>query len=636
MHPPSQGETSLKSYFVFTILIGFEFVPLIASAEEVIQDGDRYEWLSGLEEIENIEEYQDLATSLESGIDLPINILTADLKELRNIPWIAPWVAREIYELRKKGELSSLDDLGKIEGLSPQVIQLIKPFVEFESPKREQSVLRFENRLRVLAQLPSNDVSDLGSYLRSELEIRSIRSGFTIEKDRGEARLNDFQSGFVEIKRSGLRVLIGDYEIGFAQGLMFGGSYRTSPELVNPNRLASGEFSLRPHTGVDENRYLRGIGILTSGSKLKAIAAFSSMRVDARLDESGRIESLVYSGYHIRNRELRARKSVRTNLGAFALNFGGSRFRFGSALCYLRFDHDYAEPEKFGIEKNKAVFYGIDIGLDLDDFILFGEAAQSTRSKSAWILGLLAYGERSHMMLVARNYPETYLSPKGRPFSFYSDLSRGESGLSGLLRLSFPKFATLTIGNDLHKRGELNSKLESSGSQSFIGLRVDCHSIAVGFEGRLTRSETQLVSSQTRDQERLKTRFDLSYSKYRWLDLRLRFERVEAKTYTVDSPKVTLGELLRISTVSRLGNLNISGGFYVFSIEDYDSRIYQVEPGLPYYPTITLLNRDGARWYIGFRFNRSAGSSLSVKIATTQNQGYPSRREILCFYRIRM
>ncbi|MGQ9603607.1 MAG: ComEA family DNA-binding protein [bacterium] len=621
-------------HFLLSLII-LQLAGLIAYAEELSLNDDSSEWLCALEEIDNPEEYQDLVSNLESASDLPVNILTADIRELQSIPWISPSIARKVVDLRRRGNLSCLDDLRMIEGLSPRVIDLIRPFVKFEKPGSTESSLRCESRFRLVGQLPSEDISDLGCYFMGQFEKKSIRAGFIMEKDRGERKFNDFQSGFIEIKRTASKILIGDYYLAVGHGLIFGTSYRTSPEFVNPNRLASGDFSLKPHTGVDENRYLRGVGIIAGKGKFRAIGALSSKRVDARLDQSGRIQSLLYGGYHITDTELAARKRVRSNLGALVVGFDWCRFRIGAALASLRFDHVYAQPQRFGFKNNQAILQGLNIWLDLDDVIFFGEIARSNRGDPAWLMGLTSQQGRNQMVLIGRSYPANYLSPNGRPFSFYSDLSEGESGLFALARVAFPRLATLTLANDLHRRAAVFDQPRSSGSQSLINLKIDFHDISVAMEGKLTRSEARTDASATKDQQRLRTRIDLSYSSCEWLDLKLRFEKVEAKTYELESQKKSQGEVLRVSIGSRWRSTSVVSGFYVFNVEDYDSRSYQVEPGLPYYPTTTVLNRDGSRWYITFTLDRSRRSILSVKLATTEGRGFSSRREILCFYGIR-
>ncbi|MGQ9810706.1 MAG: ComEA family DNA-binding protein, partial [bacterium] len=206
-------------HFLLSLII-LQLAGLIAYAEELSLNDDSSEWLCALEEIDNPEEYQDLVSNLESASDLPVNILTADIRELQSIPWISPSIARKVVDLRRRGNLSCLDDLRMIEGLSPRVIDLIRPFVKFEKPGSTESSLRCESRFRLVGQLPSEDISDLGCYFMGQFEKKSIRAGFIMEKDKGERKFNDFQSGFIEIKRTASKILIGDYYLAVGHGLI--------------------------------------------------------------------------------------------------------------------------------------------------------------------------------------------------------------------------------------------------------------------------------------------------------------------------------------------------------------------------------------------------------------------------------
>lgn len=614
-------------YLLFLIVFSFQLVAAVAS-DQVLDDRSP-ELL--FEEIEEIEAYQDLVSEIQADQNLPINIATADLAELQTIPWISPLVATKIVKLRSKGGLDSLDDLRKIEELSPQVLDLIRPFVTFEKPKRSGSGLRFQSRVRFVGEVPVGDLSALGFDLRSQLRKGPLRLGLTIEKDKGEARLNDFQSGFLEVAKPRLKAVVGDYNLGLGCGLVFGAGYRLSPELIEVNKIRSRLPSLRPHTTVDENRYLRGLGLLGDVGGFHILAALSSNKIDARLDELGRIQSLPYSGTHTTRSQILARKSVRNDLGALGAALEQGKLKIMGAAAYSRFDHQFAQPSTYGARDSEIVGYGTAFSIDLEDLVLFGEVASNIHGHPAWLLGLVAAGKRAEMMFMARNYPRTYFFPNQRPFSFYDDISQGESGFFSSLRLDLANSVTMTFGSDLHKRAGINEQANSSGSQSFVRFKVDRGDISLMIDGKLTTSEKLFDDQKFKQSQRLRTRIDLCYRRKVGWDLKLRLERVEALTYTT-SEKPSVGEVVRVVLGGNPRWGRIEGGFYVFDIDGYDSRIYQVEPGVPYYSTIAHLNGDGARWYIRLRLDGLGPNRLSLKLATMTSPGSESRRELLCYY----
>jgi competence protein ComEA len=72
----------------------------------------------------SLEEIQD-----ESQDPLRIDINTADVEELDELPEVGPSTAESIVEYRRlNGEFRSVDDLEEIPGIGPKTLEQIKPF----------------------------------------------------------------------------------------------------------------------------------------------------------------------------------------------------------------------------------------------------------------------------------------------------------------------------------------------------------------------------------------------------------------------------------------------------------------------------------------------------------------------------
>jgi competence protein ComEA len=72
----------------------------------------------------------DSAPSEPTGRDL-VNLNTATVEELRTLPRIGPELASRIVALRRKTRsgFKSLDDLTQVEGIGPDIVRVIEPFV---------------------------------------------------------------------------------------------------------------------------------------------------------------------------------------------------------------------------------------------------------------------------------------------------------------------------------------------------------------------------------------------------------------------------------------------------------------------------------------------------------------------------
>jgi competence protein ComEA len=67
----------------------------------------------------------------EAGEPLLVNINTADVEELDELPGVGPATAEEIIQYRRgNGPFRSLDELEEVKGIGPKTLQKIKPFAE--------------------------------------------------------------------------------------------------------------------------------------------------------------------------------------------------------------------------------------------------------------------------------------------------------------------------------------------------------------------------------------------------------------------------------------------------------------------------------------------------------------------------
>lgn len=79
-------------------------------------------------------EYEELQQELEDyvGVDKnhsTVNINTATIAEIIQLPHIGPVTAKNIIEYRKQHKFSSINELTKINGISKTVLKNIKPYI---------------------------------------------------------------------------------------------------------------------------------------------------------------------------------------------------------------------------------------------------------------------------------------------------------------------------------------------------------------------------------------------------------------------------------------------------------------------------------------------------------------------------
>ncbi len=292
----------------------------------------------------------DLTTLFEQLTDHykdPIDLNHTDAQELSTLLLLTDiQISAILQHIKQYGKLLSLYELQTVDGLSPSVINLIRPFVAVrENPYQStasikeifangtsewttRSTMNIESRKgfmdrgnifgkdytdpdgdrlpdfddpRVVDSLRQNNKVYLGSpfrlYTRYRFRYRqNISFGFVAEKDEGEQFFKgrneqgfDYYSAHLFIRGIGrLKALaLGDYQAQFGQGLTFWSGLAFSSKSsfsMNVKRNATG---LTPYASVNENLYLRGGAATFSLTKKLEVTGFvSSKCIDANVSTS--------------------------------------------------------------------------------------------------------------------------------------------------------------------------------------------------------------------------------------------------------------------------------------------------------------------------------------------------------------
>ncbi len=619
-----------------------------------------------------------LINNLDTILKQPINLLEAGREELTRLPWISPWLADEIVALRSRGELKDLDDLKRIDSVDQALVDLLRPFVELR-PVRRLDAPRFEGmlRARVISQPASGEYRNLKTYLRGQAAYAGWEGGFLIEKDRYESSLNDFQSFYLEKSfqhqeiGSG-RIVAGDFLLATGHGLVFSNPYGYAPSTVDPWRFSQGQFDVKPYTSVEENFGLTGAGVAISRGNVDLCFAASRAKYDAALDEEGRVISLGTTGLHVSERELEGRQALREDLFAMALRLGrgggsrggrqtGSRgtstawataWRAGIDAAYSRLNRDFSDPRLSWLSGPGTLTGSIDLSLEIRRTVAFAQGALADGGGGALLAGFAFERERMEFLMLGRAYDDTYLSLHARPFAFYSGIATGERGLFTRIGFEPTRRLTVSIGSDVHEKRMPDEGLSRpSGSESFLDVSLKLGDV------HLSLGEKLLASSEPSDGEgrpseerrRLRSRLDARYRARPWLKLRLRYENLRASEDAGGDvggedgggedgggEQRSSSDLLRLDAdFSRLRPIEVRAGFYVFSVEQYASRIYQYEPGIPYYPVIEMLKSDGSRWYLVLSFDMKRFGRLAAKYGRTEYSGGEDRSGFMFYYSVR-
>lgn len=405
---------------------------------------------------------------LEDKYHDPINLNTATRQDLLELDFLTSEQADSILTSRKRLRMfSSPGDLMVVRGLGYRERRWLSLFVmlgdtinQQPSPWKKYYEGRhtIENRWdiplykRAGYQLKSKDdlIKNrnrlyLGSPIAHTLRYRynwknQIEYGVTLQKDAGEPFGKygqypyDHISGF--FKRSsddGRRTwILGDYRVHLGQGLLIGNGIFFNPTQTAQYLPYSGA-RLRPHTGTDEVRYLRGAALSFRNRDWSAIVFASHRRLDGRL-ENDTLRSFITDGLHRSLTEIEREGAIGlTTIGAHG-EWRKSKHHIGVSGVYLNYDHIvFPTPRLY----NQNVFRGqsaggvsMDASWKGDKWAWQGEIALDIHGNLATTHTYRkSIIKRVNGSLQLRHFSPKYISPLGYTWQGGSQL-QNESGVT--------------------------------------------------------------------------------------------------------------------------------------------------------------------------------------------------------------
>ena len=556
-----------------------------------------YDWDAFVEEymsdVERAEE-EDLQAHLQELKELsehPLNINTASIEDLLQLPFLSEAQIEQIHAyIYLHGQMQTLAELRLVPLIDEVTRWRISLFVYAEPEQQNVKDKLFAHlrqdistRLDVplyyrLGQQQANGYRGDPLYHRIRYQTGNsghFKAGLRIEKDAGE-RFYDSYGVYAMLRDVGIldRVVVGDYRIGFGEGLVMGGSTWSS-KSAPPLKTQGG---IRPMTGMDEVSFLRGAAATLALGKHIRLSAFGSYRKrDATLTKDGEVQTLLASGYHRTATEWERKRNVGSTVLGGNVEWYNKGFHLGATGYWQKFSRNlnpgtqtyraiYPKGDAFGTG-------GINYGYTRYRFSFGGETAYSTAgggwatiNRASWSIG------RNYVLsAVQRFYAYQY-------YSFYSSAlaensnAQNESGV--LLHLQAEPLAGLqitTYADFFHNPWPRYRMTHSSTGQDFMLQGVYA----------LSRQHTLLVRYQLKRKEngdrmephhRVKLQWTFEPSK------RLRLQTTASYHGVLDSKGFMLTQNVRYAMGKP--NLTLNGQLGYFNTDDYLSRIYVYQPAL--------------------------------------------------------
>ncbi|HNS17930.1 MAG TPA: hypothetical protein PKH94_06660 [Bacteroidales bacterium] len=483
----------------FTLCIGLLLLPGILSSQtaDSLTDGLAADQEYIVEELsgnydENVDASDILYAENNSG-NKRINLNNADPFMLADHLQLTPDQIRYLEDyIRKYGPLLTIYELKAIQGFDDRTLERILPLIRTIPVEKRASLnpllllkqtrgtllLRYGRVLeRQKGFIHTNDTTDrqenyLGDPSRVLIRFTAragslIQLGFVAEKDAGEQLLRssqkqgfDHQAGYLMITPQKVvqSVIIGDYQVGFGQGLTLNssGMMTSSRGLYQPYKFTN---PARPHTSSNESSGLRGMAATFRMGKIGWVVFVSHKKLDARLNESDTLDptegtgSLVTTGYHRTLSEISNKNQVQNLLYGGHLSFRNHFIQLG-ATGFRNSFHPAFTPrttpyKRFADPGEKMTLLGLDFRLLLPHVMIFGEVTWRTGHPPGMITGMLWYAHpRFKHTLVYGHYPARFYNPLSSAFGKHQP-SNNERNLSWSLEVLVSKTLTCTAGASL-------------------------------------------------------------------------------------------------------------------------------------------------------------------------------------------
>lgn len=635
--------------FGFVIFFVFNFSYKVNANEEFIQKA--LDYLLRYSEVDE-NDIEPIVTKLNDYLVNPLPINTADIHELSEFPLFTQQQIMHIINYRKqKGFIRIPEEWDLLPAFNLELIEIIQPFISYyvEVPSlNKQPVCKVEvlNRYkRSISFLNSKDSLRIGSpnAYWTRLIVKNftpgISLGINVEKDAGELYLYpskgiSFQSGYLEYKNKHKTIkhlIIGDYQVNFGQGIAVNSGF--SNVKSNFIQQSASSFQIRkisPHRSSSETGFFKGFASLIKWHNWEGVFFASHQNQDATLSENVNghqyLSSLSSTGYHTNETEIKKWNVLEvTDLG--------SSISYKQKLWNVSWNQNYTLlnipliPDSTYYNAgylNGKNFYvsSMDYHALYKNIHFFGEGAIDKNLKTAFLLGSeMKLSEEFDFTFLCRNYDEYFQSFRGQSFQENTHLSNEKGCFIGLKTqwqnwnfsayqdvFKFPGMKYLVRSSSFGQEKQVLAEYQSESNWKIILRWKNAMKQKNKSEGATEYS----MQNYNTNSFRIHLITSLSEN---W-----KFQsRVEYSSYSV-AKSSSNGWLAFQDVKYQKNNFALSARFSLFSVNDFDARIYVYENDLLYSYPIKFYHNKGCSYYFNLCYNFNKKLKMHLKTQVTKSK----------------
>jgi hypothetical protein len=449
--------------------------------------------------------------------------------------------------------------------------------------------------------------------------------GYTGEKDKGEPWFNeqiqtiDFNSFhfFYRPSRSAIKsIALGDYQVNFGQGLVFGSGIagRKSAFVMSVKRSY---LTLRPYRSLNENEFLRGAAAIIQSGNFEFTPFISTKYVSTNLKEpedplqlqEGGFSNIQLSGLHRTQTELRNRYNVFQSIGGGNIAWVKDDNRVGITCVHTQYSRPFIPTDRpyqiHNFVGNTLTNAGVDYTLQLRNLSLFGEVGYSSNQSMAITSGLVyPLDPRLDVIFVYRNFSPRYQTTFVNPFAENSD-ARNEQGIYSGLSFKINRRWSLNMYIDMYRSpwmrfvtdgpshgNDVLAELSHTFSRN-ASMYFRCRTETKWRNQPNNTSPTDYLTPHSRTQYRWHSQYTINVS---WVGR----SRMELITYQDEMSRLQTGTLMfqDLEYSTPMKNTKLIARLAVFNVESFNARIFATESDVLYQYSVPLFQNNGVRYYI--------------------------------------
>lgn len=646
---------------------------LISSKQLMAQREESFDLQSFIESLFNIQDeslnYEDLYERLLLLYENPVNLNSASVDQLKGLYIMSDSQIDSLKNyINHNGKLLTVYELQLVPGFDYNTIEKLIPFVSVNSNELTQDnrplmkrilnernnyfIYRFEQVLEEKKGYSEREAPDDTRYAggpgKHYFRYRVSKPGdfsfgLTTELDAGEKLIwdpstkrygMDFWSvhGMVENYKGFRKIIVGDYQLQFGQGLIFGAGFGVGKGSETINALERVNTGAKPYTSVIESGFLRGAAITYDITDKLEVTAFGSyLKQDASINQNDEtfeeyFSSIQTSGFHRTPNEIANKRQIAESVVGANLHLKLSEIaQFGIvinsnnySLPIHRSNQAYNLFEFSGKSNYNASLY---TNFSLKQFRFFSEAGISKSGGAGGVLGFTStLSPRVEFAMIFRNYARDFHALRGASFAEGSR-NINESGIYWGFKYTFNRKFFLTAYYDTFQFPWLRFRVNtpSEGNDYLLRLNYMPSSTVkmyVQFRNKTREENTEdptdggtIVRAGTKRQ----VLANFEYRVNTQLTLKSRAQLSDFKILD----EFNTGYAFIQDAVYTTGKFVFSGRIAIFDTEGANNRQYAYERDVLYSFSIPAYSGEGIRNYLLIQYKLNRKIDVWARIART-------------------